>query len=168
MCFQKHLLKWRSSFFAPLRLSTSCGLFAPPALHRLTMTTTTDTSEGLPWWIIWDLLERDKHQQQRISSRILEIWEIHLLCLFRYIDYTFPSVHCNRKYPWRSSRFTQYLKSHELLCLIFENNSMLCYQLLQPTGMYLNYFNWRCNIKGLTFGNQVFQVTWGLFTPTTL
>lgn len=156
MCFWKHFLKWRLSLPASLRLSTSCGLFVSPALHRLTVTTSTNTPDGLSWWIIWDLLERDKNQQQLISCRIFEIWEI---CLFRYIDYVSPRMHSNRKYPWMTGRFTQYLKNLELLYLIFENNSMLCYQLFQHTSMYLNYFNWRCNIKGLTFGNQVVQVT---------
>ena len=38
-----HLMKWRLSLSASLRLSTSCGLFVSPGYHRLKMTSTTNS-----------------------------------------------------------------------------------------------------------------------------
>lgn len=157
-------MKWRLSLSPSLRLCTSCGLFVSPVQtdnhHK-------HSSDGLSWWIIWDCPDGsfgtslraksklpDKNQQQLISSRILKIRVIHLTCLFRCTTTDFPTVHCKRKYPWRTGGFTQ--NNHELLYFIFKNNSMLCYQLFQHTSMYLNW-RWQ-HIKGLTFGNWVLQV----------
>lgn len=152
MCFWKLYTSWSGSclYLPSLRLSTSCGLFVSPAHHRLTTTTTTNT-------LLMDcpdgsfgtsLREPRASWQIKISSNWFPAgsWKSETYILLVSSDTqtsVSPSVHCKRKYPWRTSGFTQCLNNHEMLYFIFENNSMLCYQLFQPTSMYPNYVNWR-------------------------